>query len=213
MLHVWSVISSHSLSLSAAALFRVASLTLVALFLWFGMDVRRKAGTGSFVGHGWQTLMKLAAFSLIGLFVRVVLTIPEPRSLEWIALGLMGSGTACVVAAKRTLGSTHTFAGQYRHRTQLVTRGVYALTRNPLYFGVYQCELGASICAARRAPDLFPGTYLYWLAVTGAALAYVVAFNWSMARREAQQLERQFGDGYRQYAAHVPFLIPFTTQH
>ena len=192
------------------ALFRVASLALVVLFLWFGMDVRRKAGTVHFVAPVWQTLMKLAAFSLIGAFAWVVMTIPGPRNLDWLALALMGSGTAFVVAAKRTLGPTHTFAGQYRQRAELVTRGVYALTRNPLYFGVFQCEFGALLCAARRAPELLPGAYLYWFALVGAALVYAVSFNWAMARREAQQLERQFGDTYRQYRAHVPFLIPFT---
>jgi protein-S-isoprenylcysteine O-methyltransferase Ste14 len=75
----------------------------------------------------------------------------------------MGNGTALVVAATRTLGAAHTFAGQYRERPELVTRGVYGLTPNPLYLGVFQCELGALLCAARHVPALFPDGYSYWV--------------------------------------------------
>ena len=42
------------------------------------------------------------------------------------------------MAAKRALGKAHTFTGQYLERPELVTRGVYSITRNPLYFGVLQ---------------------------------------------------------------------------
>ena len=196
--------------MNGAALFRIASLVVVGLFVWFGMDVRRKPGSRDFVAPAWQTLMKLAAFSLLGAFVWVVLALPAPRGLDWLALALMGSGTAFVVAAKRALGTTHTFAGQYREQPRLVTRGVYALTRNPLYFGVFQCELGALLCAAPHASELFPRWYPYWVGVVGAALAYAVYFNWTMAMREARELERTLGERYRQYRARVPFLIPFT---
>jgi protein-S-isoprenylcysteine O-methyltransferase Ste14 len=194
-------------------LFQSACLASIALFLWYGMDVRRKAGARDFVPPFWQALMSVAALSLLGAFIWVVLAIREPAGLDWLGLALMGSGTSFVVAAKRALGPMHTFTGQYREHPRLVTSGVYAVTRNPLYFGVFQCELGALLCAVRQVPALLPRAYPYWFAAFGLALAYAVSFNWIMARREAHQLERQCGDTYRQYRSHVPFLIPSTRSH
>lgn len=193
-------------------LFSIAGVALAALFLWSGMDVRHKAHTRDLVAPMWQTLMKLLAFLLIGAFLWVVVAMREPAVIDWIGLGCMASGTAFVWAAKRMLGPTHTFSGQYREVPHLVTGGVYAITRNPLYLGVFQCEFGALLCAIHQLPGLFPSGYPYWFAGCGAALVYVVSFNWVMARREAHQLEQQCGDTYRRYASRVPFLIPFTRQ-
>ena len=139
---------------------------------------------------------------------RLLTAIPEPGAVDWLGLGLMLSGTAFVAAAKSALGKTHTFTGQYMDKPQLVTHGVYAFTRNPLYFGVFLCELGVLLCAVHQVPMLLPQSYAYWLGAFGLALLYAVAFNLAMASREASQLEHQFGDDYRHYRSRVPFLIP-----
>lgn len=102
----------------------------------------------------------------------------------------MGNGTALVVAATRTLGAAHTFAGQYRERPELVTRSVYGLTPNPLYLGVFQCELGALLCAARHVPALFPDGYSYWSGIVAAALAYAGRRATCGADRERMQGHR-----------------------
>ena len=196
--------------MSDLTLFRTASLALAVLFLWYGMDVRRKTDAHDFVAPMWQAVMRLAAFSLIGAFIWVALVMPGPGGLDWFGLAFMVSGTSFVVAAKRALGPTHTFTGQYREHSRLVMSGVYGITRNPLYFGVFQCEFGALLCAVYHVPDLLPHGYPYWCAAFGIALVYAVSFNWMMADREACQLERQFGDAYRRYRSRVPFLIPFT---
>ena len=39
---------------------------LAAVFLYYGMDVRRKDGARDFVAPVWQTLMKVCSFSLAG---------------------------------------------------------------------------------------------------------------------------------------------------
>ena len=196
--------------MTATALFRLTTAALAALFLWFGMDLRRRPGSRDFVATRWQTLMKVAAFTLIGACLPVVLTIPAPRIADWLALAVVATGTAFVVAARRALGDAHTFTGQYREHPRLVTAGVYALTRNPLYLGVLLCEVGALLCAARHVPALFPRGHPVWFALAGIALAYVVAFNWIMAAREARELERRLGEPYREYRARVPFVMAFT---
>jgi len=195
--------------MEALALFKSAAAMLVAVFLYYGMDVRRKAGTRHFVAPGWQLLMKLCAFSLIGAFVWFAMSAPQVGTIDWLGLVLMSTGTAFVATAKRALGIAHTFSGQYLDEPRLVTRGVFSITRNPLYFGVFQCEFGASLCVAHQAPMVLPQGHAWWLLVLAGALAYAVAFNWKMAMREARYLADAFGDGYRLYQERVPFLVPF----
>jgi len=189
-------------------LFQITSGTLVALFLYYGMDVRRKDGAADFVAHTWQTLMKFCSFSLIGGFVWVSLSVPQVSASDWLDMAIMASGTVFVTAAKNALGRAHTFTGQYLEKPGLVTRGVYSITRNPLYFGVLQCELGASLFVVHQAPMLLPRSYPYGLGVFAAALLYAVSFNWNMAVREGRYLQRCFGEEYRRYSNTVPFLFP-----
>ena len=196
--------------MSALGLFRAASVIVAGLFVWFGMDIRRKPGSHDLVAPAWQMLTKVAASALVAACGWVVLAIPAPGAVDWLALAVMTAGTGFIVAAKRALGATHTFTGQYRENPRLVTDGVYALTRNPLYLGVLLCEVGALLCATRHVPELYPRGYPAWFGLTGAALAYVVTFNWTMAAREAHELERRLGERYREYGARVPFVIPFT---
>lgn len=194
--------------MTSLTLFQTAAAVLGALFVIYGMDVRRKAGARNFIAPAWQWLMKLCAFSLIGGFLWLALSMQEPGFIDWLGLVFMLSGTAFVAAAKRALGTTHTFTGQYMEKPRLVTHGVYAFTRNPLYLGVFQCELGVLLCAVHQLPMLLPQSWAYWLGVFGAALLYAVGFNLAMAMREARQLECQFGEDYRDYRSRVPFLIP-----
>lgn len=195
--------------MEALMLFKSVAAILVVVFLYYGMDVRRKAGTRYFVTPVWQSLMKICSFALITAFMWVALSIRQLDMTDWLSLAALVAGTAFVVAAKRALGAVHTFAGQYLEKPGLVMHGVYAVTRNPLYFGVFLCEFGAALFMLHQTPLLLPQTHPYWLSALAAALIYAVAFNWNMAVNEARYLQGCFGDAYRQYQARVPFLIPF----
>jgi protein-S-isoprenylcysteine O-methyltransferase Ste14 len=193
--------------LRMTTIFQIIAATVTALFLYYGMDVRRKAGARDFVASLWQTLMKVCSLTLMGVAAWMTFTIRNVNAGHWLALAMMISGTGFVTAAKRALGASHTFTGQYLDEPKLVTRGVYAFTRNPLYFGVLQCELGASLIVGGRAAELSPENYHWWLAIFAAALVYALSFNWAMAARESRYLERYFGDEYRRYSARVPFVF------
>ncbi len=199
--------------MNSLTLFQTVAAILGALFLVHGMDVRRRQGARNFVAPVWQRLMKVCAFSLIGGFVWLALSITHVAFVDWIGLVFMLAGTGFVVAAKMALGKTHTFTGQFLECPQLVTHGVYAITRNPLYLGVFLCEFGAFLCALHQVPILLPEHYPYWLAAFSLALFYAVSFNWTMAGREARQLERHFGEPYRRYRSSVPFLVPLLKPH
>lgn len=192
-------------------LFKAIAVAMTALFVYYGMDIRHKKGTQNFVAPHWLILMKLCSFMLIGAFVWFMLATNSIGVIDWLSLALMSSGTALILAAKRALGTAHTFTGQHLEKPSLVTHGVYTFTRNPLYFGVFQCEVGASVFALNQAPGILPDSYLYWLSALTAALLYAVVFNWKMAKREACFLESHFGDAYRKWSAVTPFLVPFTS--
>lgn len=195
--------------MSALILFKIITLCVGAAFVYFGMDVRRKVGARDFVSGTRLTLMKILSFSLIAAFFWFALRMGAVGPAEWATLILLISGTVFITLAKCALGTAHTFTGQYLERSELVTGGVYRITRNPLYLGVFLCELGALVLVAHQAPLLHPRSSGLWLTAFLAALAYAVMFNLSMARREARHLERCFGERYRRYRARVPFLVPF----
>jgi protein-S-isoprenylcysteine O-methyltransferase Ste14 len=194
--------------MEALMLFKSTVAILVALFLCYGMDVRRKAGARCFVAPVWQALMKLFSFALVASFTGIVFSIHELAMVDWVSLTALAVGTVFIVAAKRALGASHTFTGQYLEQPGLVTHGVYATVRNPLYLGVFACEFGASLLALHQLPVLLPQSYPYVLSAFAAALIYAVAFNLFMAVNEARYLQACFGDAYRRYQSRVPFLIP-----
>ena len=84
------------------------------------------------------------------------------------------------------------------------------MTRNPLYFGVLQCEVGAAMFVVHQAPILLPGPQ-YLIGVLTIALLYAVSFNWNMAKREAGYMHRHFGEEYQRYRNRVPFVFPLIT--
>ncbi len=192
-------------------IFQLSAAILCGLFIYYGMDVRCKPEAHDLVAPVWQVVMKLLSFALLGGFAWILMAMRTLGPLDWLALSIIAIGTAFVAAAKITLGKSHTFTGQYLERTKLVTHGVYSITRNPLYLGVFLCESGATLCAAGQIPDLMPGSYQLFFFAMGAALAYVVGFNWIMALREENRLELAFGSDYRRYCMSAPFLIPHIT--
>ena len=192
----------------AVWIFQITAGMLAVLFLYYGMDVRRKEGAKDFVTGPWQKLMKFCSFLLVGATVWITFSVRHLNASDWLDLAVMASGTAFVAAAKHALGKAHTFTGQYLEKPLLVTRGIYAITRNPLYFGVLQCELGASMFVIHQAPGQLPETYLYWLGFLAVALIYAVSFNWIMAVCESRYLESCFGEEYRRYCVEAPFFIP-----
>jgi len=194
--------------MEALTLFKSMAAIVGVVFLHYGMDVRRKTGTRYFVPRLWQALMKICSLALISAFMWIAFSVQQLDGIDWLCLAALVAGTTFIVAAKRALGTVHTFTGQYLEQPGLVMHGVYAMTRNPLYFGVFVCEFGASIFMLHQVPALLPQTYVYWLSAFAAALVYAVAFNWNMALNEARYLRERFGDAYRQYQFRVPFLIP-----
>src|SRR5438034_11621417 len=120
------------------------------------------------------------------LLAAAVLYFAEPTA----ASILVGLPVALVGGVFRSLA-----AGVIRKDTVMTTRGVYALTRNPLYFGSALLACGFAIMS--------------WNEIAAALLLvpFIVIYPTVILREEAH-LERLFPDEFRVYRARVPRFFP-----
>lgn len=107
---------------------------------------------------------------------------------------LAGLPVALVGALFRALA-----AGVIRKDSTLATSGIYALTRNPLYFGSSLLAAGFAIMGANQ---------------TAAALLLVpfIVIYPTVILREEVHLENRFPDEFRPYKAKVPRFVPRLTR-
>lgn len=116
--------------------------------------------------------------------------LPSPGS-RWAGLILVGVGIALAGTAEWLFARAGTPAFPYRASRALVVRGVYRLTRNPMYVAFTIVYLGVSLLIG----PLWP-------------LVLLPLVLWVMRRgvidREERYLERKFGDDYVRYREAVP---------
>src|SRR6476620_10804679 len=86
-------------------------------------------------------------------------------------------------------------AGIIRKDAQLATSGLYASTRNPLYFGTFLLVLGFAIMSA----NILLAALL--LAAMPAVYAHVI-------KKEEAHLHRLFPEEFPRYRANVPAFLP-----
>jgi len=132
--------------------------------------------------------------ALLGLPWRVPMPFP-------VALGvggpLLALGTGLLVWAFRSLGLGRALGKELflpRSESHLVTDGIYAYTRNPLYLSVTILFLG----------------WFFILRLTPLALLTVLFFVHFLlvAKWEEKELRVRFGQEYDEYRKRVPLFIP-----
>lgn len=106
---------------------------------------------------------------------------------------LVGLPVAAVGALFRALA-----AGVIKKDSTLATSGVYALTRNPLYFGSSLLAAGFAIMSANE------------IAAALLLVPFILIYPTVMLREEAH-LERLFPDDFRFYKSKVPRFFPRLT--
>ncbi len=105
-----------------------------------------------------------------------------PAALNWIYF--LGGGLWANRAPARSAGAVE----------QVVTRGVYAKVRHPIY--------SADIFLAWGVACFWPAVWL----VVGTVWGAVVLAGWM--KLEESVLVRRFGDAYRDYQHRVPMIVP-----
>ena len=109
-------------------------------------------------------------------------------------------GTFLLIWSFKSLGAGRAFGKELflpGSRSKLVTGGIYAYTRNPLYLSVTIIFLG----------------WFFALRLTPAAILTILFFVHFLlvAKWEERELGERFGREYEEYRKRVPFLVPRAT--
>lgn len=145
-------------------------------------------------------MMPPPLFPLIALAIAIALDwlisvpiLPPPgigQLLTWLGIVLIVAGFAITVQAVITFRAAGTNVEPYKPSTQLVTRGLYQFSRNPIYLAFLAIYTGLCLAFALEwGLLLLP---LLWLALDRLVIA-----------REEDYLSRKFGDAYMRYLTHT----------
>jgi protein-S-isoprenylcysteine O-methyltransferase Ste14 len=136
---------------------------------------------------------KIAIFTTWGLFI-LKAVIPKlgyinfPVHVSWIATGILWAGAVAVALALVSLGRSLK-VGLPDMETTLKTKGIYSMSRNPLYTGIYLI----SIASCLYFPDLISFSFLL----------YGIYIHHQIIRREENFLAGRFGSSWDEYSSRV----------
>ena len=114
--------------------------------------------------------------------------IDVPGAVRSASLVLWALGFALLFAGRSGLGDSFRI-GSPRERTGLKRTGLYRISRNPMYVGVY-ATLGAAVLQTLNPIVLL-------------VAVYVIAVHHRIVLAEEAQLGHAFGDEYRTYCSRV----------
>ncbi len=135
-------------------------------------------------------LLFLALVALVVLYVALPLQriVPFPWSLSGAVP--VAVGVVLNLVADRAFKIAGTTVRPFQESSALLTTGVFALTRNPMYLGFLSILLGLAILLGSLAPF-------------AVALAFPVLADVLFIRHEERQMEETFGEEWSRYRARV----------
>jgi protein-S-isoprenylcysteine O-methyltransferase Ste14 len=116
-----------------------------------------------------------------------------PRTVRTGARGVAVAGTAFGLAGLVQLGANATPRVEPRDGAHLRTRGLYSVSRNPVYAGLLVGATGFAVLRRRKEPLL--------------ALAGLAAVLHLKVLVEERRLRARFGEQYDAYARRTPRLL------
>jgi protein-S-isoprenylcysteine O-methyltransferase Ste14 len=139
-------------------------------------------------------LLPLAATPFAAWGERLGIAVLPGMTLRWLGVVVSGLGLAIRIAAMAQLGPRFSPLLAMQRIHPLETSGLYARVRHPGYAGALLAVLGGTLA--------FGGSLgLPLVAAMGLLL-------WNRAVREESLLERQFGEGWREYRARTGRFVP-----
>lgn len=162
-------------------------LLILAVFILFGFDIRKKPAAKTFVPLIFIILMKASCVLLFTLYVWSIYTITTLHPLHYATAVFTTVGALLVMWAKITLGGSFTWTGYHLTNAQIVTHGPYKYVKHPLYYGVFLVEIGALITYILAIYERENFTLLF--ALGAIPMVYAVGFNLIMARKETLNIQ------------------------
>ena len=131
--------------------------------------------------------------------------------LDFVTIAVTFLGTLLVVKAKMDLREHYVWAGYHFKTTKLVTEGVYAFIRHPLYTGTYIFIFGGLLIGisffGELSPEILHATW--FLTYIGLiTLVYMITLLPIIATRETKLLAQQFGNEFLKYQEQVHAFLP-----
>ncbi|KUP95997.1 methyltransferase family protein [Thermobifida cellulosilytica] len=171
----------------------------LAAWLRTGDTGFRRPDTAPFTAPWWAGVLFAGAL-VLGLAAPVaalagLATAAPPPAVGAGGLTLMALGLALTLIAQATMGASWRIGVDRTERTELVTHGLFALVRNPVFTGMGVLLLGQLLALPS--------------ALSAAALAvYVAAAQIQVRLVEEPHLLRTHGPAYRSYAARTGRFLP-----
>jgi len=114
-----------------------------------------------------------------------------------ISVLLIAAGLALALAGRGTFVRSGTNVNPFKPSSVLVTTGIFAYVRNPMYVGLGCLVAGIGFALASD-----------WTLVMLVVAALLIHFG--VVKREERYLEAKFGAAYRSYMSTVPrYVLPF----
>jgi len=180
-------------------LFKIVQFIILLTFSALISDLRKKKGMRSLINEKLILAMKFCYLIPICIYGYILVTLDFLLTSDFIALALTFLATLLAMKAKIDLGEHHAWTGFHFETTKLVTKGIYAFIRHPLYTGIFIFIFGA----------LTTGIPHSWFLTTIALtpLVYIMTFLAVVSTRETKLLAQEFGYAFLKYQEQVhPFL-------
>lgn len=109
-------------------------------------------------------------------------------TIEWIGVALLYTGVIIMALGMHEMGVSLRI-GLPENRSTLKTKGIFRLTRNPLYIGTYFISVGSCL--------YFPDLVNIAFTIYGLVAHHFIILN------EEKYLRQQYGDSYENYTRKV----------
>lgn len=148
-------------------------------------------------GVGFTVALLLGAAAPVLALLDVVEPIDSLNTSAVHAAGLVVSivGIGATFYAQVAMGTSWRIGVDPAERTELVTKGPFALVRNPIFAAMLPTALGLTL--------LVPS----WVAIAGLA-GLIIALELQVRVVEEPYLRRAHGNAYAKYASHVGRFFP-----
>lgn len=183
-------------------IFKVIALLALYIFAFFISDFRDKKGMIPLVNKRLILFIKIFYFIPILIYTYVLINLHSLLAQNYLGLFLICTGVTLVAKAKKDIGKYHTWTGHKLRSTKIVTNGIYAFIRHPLYTGIYIFIIGAIMTSSNNNPFSFYSTLLIIAVVISIMIFLAIA-----AFKESKSLQEEFGKEFLKYKKQVhPFL-------